>query len=272
MTRHNQLGLLLVGHGTRTEAGAQQLLDLVAAMTACGFHDFVQHAFLELRQPDIAAGISRLADSGATTIVVVPLFLFAAEHVKEDIPHAVSATIASHHEGKLTWVQAPHLGCSPTMVHLSELRFREALSRRPHVPANKTCLLLVGRGSSDDSAIAETHQFTALRADPAEAADTRVAFVAIARPRLSDALNRLAAMPFHRIVVQPHLLFEGEVMDSIRAQVASTAARGRKQDWITTDGLADLPGRPAIGTSWLAAEVFMRYAHARDSCCPAGRR
>jgi sirohydrochlorin cobaltochelatase len=255
-------GLLLVGHGTRSESGARQFFDVAAGIEKLRPDVLVQAAFLELREPDIATAVKRLSERGSSSLVVVPLLLFAAGHAKDDLPRAVERAVRQLPDGSLPWVQAQHLGSDRLIVGTSEQRFDEAISGRPNIPDSDTCLLLVGRGSSDESAVLEMHHFAQLRAGTFTGREVRVAFVARAQPRLADELDRVAAAGFRRVIVQPHLLFEGEVMASIREAVERTQAKWPERDWIVTNVLADPPVNPGNGSEALSRLSLARFFQA----------
>ena len=262
------LGVLLVGHGTASEAGTRQILTLSRQLADRLAPRPVEPAFLELQQPEIAAGARRLSERGATQLVVAPLLLFAAGHAKQDIPIAVSAAFAGKGQ-RGPVVQAQHLGCHPSIVELSRQRFREALSQKsPLLPA-ETALILVGRGSHDASATAEMHEFARLRHDPAEAHDIFVSFLAMARPPLAETLAEVARRGYRRIVVQPHLLFQGELADTVQRAVAETQQRHPEQEWVLASLLADSQDSPAGGNQYLLRAVAERVADAAIRVVPS---
>src|SRR5438876_10639298 len=88
-------GLLLIGHGTRSESGVRQFLEVADRVAEQAPDQIVEPAFLELAEPSIETAISRLGDRGARSFVTVPLLLFAAGHVKRDIPEAIRQAAAS---------------------------------------------------------------------------------------------------------------------------------------------------------------------------------
>ena len=59
-------------------------------------------AYLEQMTPTLDEAIASLAHDGVTAIRVVPLFLGAGGHVKEDLPRLVSAARAAHPGLRLT--------------------------------------------------------------------------------------------------------------------------------------------------------------------------
>lgn len=260
MTRRiDQPGLLLVGHGTRSQAGVTQFRSLVERLARDLAPTPVEPAFLELQQPDIAAGVQRLIEQGVRHLTVMPLLLFAAEHAKMDIPKALKAAVARIDASGIRVSQAAHLGCHPALLELSSRRFHEALASQLSLPAGDCCLLMVGRGSHDETATAEMYEFARLRQLSESGMPTEVAFLAMARPLLRRQLTAVAAGGFRRVIVQPHLLFEGELAESIRQQVASIAHSHSQQDWIVTPLLADSPVEPAgHGIELLAEAIWAR--------------
>ena len=168
-------------------------------------------------------------------VTVVPVVLFAAGHAKRDIPDAV-AVAAARHAG-LVWRQAEPLGLHPQLVELSALRYDEATAGRPVIADEDAMLIVVGRGSSDPEAAAATRAFVELRATTRRTGRTVTAFTALCDPRLEDVLREAAASPFRRIVVQPHLLFSGEIMDRLRRLTTEAAAAAPDREWLVTQHL-----------------------------------
>ncbi len=228
-------GLLLVGHGSRERLGLDEFLmtaQLIAQATTWGA---VEPCFLEFARPTIAEGVENVARRGARPVVVAPAMLFAAGHVRRDVPAAVAQAAAGY--PGLPVVAAEHLGCHEAIVALSKLRFDECLTGKPHVPAEDTVLVLVGRGSDDVDAIDELFRFARLRHAQGSAAQVRVGFVAMAAPPLERVLDEVARLRPRRIVVEPHLLFGGVLTDRIGAIVAQRAREHGQSQWLVTGHL-----------------------------------
>jgi sirohydrochlorin cobaltochelatase len=79
----------------------------------------------------------------------------------------------------------------------------------------------------------------------------KACFVAIANPSLEETLRGAKETDFQRIVVQPHLLFAGDVL----AEITTTVEKARKQQpdrqWILT---------PHLGPSPLVADAILDLA------------
>jgi sirohydrochlorin cobaltochelatase len=268
-------GLLLVGHGTRSEVGTAQFLALVETIRHRVGHELrVEAAFLELQQPDIDGAVGRLTEQGIERLVTMPLLLFAAGHAKEDVPGAVAAALARRGRSDIEQVQAGHLGCHPAVVELSRMRMEEAVSRpgdrRQGTGDKKVCLLIVGRGSHDQSATAEMYEFAGLLEQALQGEKVEVAFLAMARPLLAEQLPAIARQDYRRVVVQPHLLFCGELVDSIDQQVADARLHFPETEWITTSALADLPGTVSRATDLMEKVIFDRCQEAGIHVVVAG--
>jgi sirohydrochlorin ferrochelatase len=188
-----------------------------------------------LADPTIAVGIERLAARGVRRVIVVPLVLFAAGHAKRDVPEAVGAAASQY---RVEWRQAEHLGLHPRMVELSTLRYDETVAGLPPVAAAETLLIVVGRGSSDPAATVETQALAELCSAAGRAARVETAFLALCEPRLDDVLRWAAeAGCFRRVVVQPHLLFRGEMLQAVDSRVAAARSRRPDIDWHVTSHL-----------------------------------
>ncbi|HHH45981.1 MAG TPA: cobalamin biosynthesis protein CbiX [Thiotrichales bacterium] len=102
--------LLIVAHGSRREASNQEVRALTESVAARCASDWqaVRCAFLELAPPSIPEALESLVREGASEIVVVPWFLAAGRHVREDIPAEVAKVAADHPEVRIHIT--PHLG------------------------------------------------------------------------------------------------------------------------------------------------------------------
>jgi sirohydrochlorin cobaltochelatase len=247
-----KLGWLLVGHGTREETGLAEARQVVELVSRAERSAVVELAFLEFAEPTISDGFRRVVERGAQRVIVVPLMLFAAGHAKEHIPREILQ--ARENYPHVAVEQSEHLGCHPAILALSAQRYAEALAGRSNIPSARTALVFVGRGSHDAAATREMESFAALRARENSAASVSVGFVAMAQPALAEVLERAAQSSAERIVVQPHLLFAGLLLDRIREQVANMARRQPQKEWIVTqqlgadamlvDAIADRACRP----------------------------
>ena len=84
-------GLLLFAHGARDSRWALPFDAIVERVRGLAPQVPVQLGFLEFMTPSLVDAGRRLAAAGCDRIDVVPLFLGAGGHVKQDIPKLVAA-------------------------------------------------------------------------------------------------------------------------------------------------------------------------------------
>lgn len=234
--RHPQRpGILLVGHGTRNELGREEFLT-TAADVAAGMPDaVVEPCFLELADPDIDAGVKRLTDQNVDGICVVPLMLLAAGHVKRDVPDAVREAAKRH--AAPPWILTGHLGCGPNLLRLSQRRYEEAIANGPDPDPRKSLLLIVARGNRDPEAVAEMHRFVERRRERTPGSEVRTCFMAMAEPAFEQVLAEVDHETFGRVVIQPHLLYVGRMLSSLRQRVDVMAESYPDTQWLVSGHL-----------------------------------
>jgi sirohydrochlorin cobaltochelatase len=235
-------GVLLVGHGTRSELGRSQCQDL-AAEVASRLEPRLfatELAYLEMASPTIEEAILRLVEQKMKRLVVAPLLLFAAGHAKEDVPSAVRSGLVKAGMPNLPIVQTEPLGLQEPVVDLAAARFREAAN--PRITTAETMLLLVGRGSRDEEATAEMRKLGSLVHQKLGIGETQVGFLAMAQPTAKEIIAAAASSPFRQIVVQPHLLFHGELLDQLQQEVSAAAAVSPGKIWRTSRVLGEEAG------------------------------
>lgn len=270
-TSRADVGFLLVGHGTRNQAGQKQFETVFQDFQSYLQPSACELAFLELATPDIPAAVRKLTQRGVRRIVTVPVLLFSAGHAQQDIPLAVQD--AAQAAGASVITQTPPLETDPAILQLSARRFREAVcvlsnsvadrnqqaTKPPNgndpadrlagdstdlpLPCRDTChgqfcsklvLTMVGRGSRSGPATERMRRFTALRCELTPVAFSLTAFIHAQTPNVEAALDEMQLSNHEIKVVQPHLLFEGELVEQLRVQVAARQARDPSKRWIVT--------------------------------------
>jgi sirohydrochlorin ferrochelatase/(2Fe-2S) ferredoxin len=205
--------VLLVGHGSRRERSNEQVRDLAADLEGrLGIP--VDAGFLELAEPAIPDAIGGLAPS-VSEITVVQLSLFAASHVKNDVPLAVQGA-RSDHPG-LTLNNGAHLGIHPAIVDLLSDR-AAAVERELGVDreTDDVAVVLCARGSSDPDANADVHKLARLLYEGRDFSSVDASFIGVTEPLLDDTLHSVAKDRPDAVVVLPYMLGDGVLTGRIR--------------------------------------------------------
>ena len=238
-------GLLLVGHGSRADAGCRELLelgDLVAASAALP----VETGFLELSDPPAGDALDRLVARGARRIAVVPLMLNAAGHAKSDVPAVVLEGRERHRHVALHYARA--LGTEHATLALGRRRIEEAGGAG--LP-----LLVVARGTSEPEANADATRAARLLAESVGAPLVVTGFSGLTWPLVPDALEQCRLLGARTVVVLAWYLCTGILVDRIKADTAA---------WSAQSGLAVIDAGHLGPDRSLVALVRARAAEALD--------
>lgn len=245
--------VVLVGHGSRAPAANTEFLNFVALFQETTGH-VVEPGFVELAEPTLPQALARAATSGAKEIAVVPFVLFAAGHVKSDIPLHIQAARTRYPQ--VRFVQGTPIGLHPTVLDILNDRVREAQHEATKRADEETAILLVGRGSSDPDANSDLAKLGRLFWEGRAFAALENAFCGVARPLVPEGLRRLARLRPKRIILVPHLFFAGVLEERLRADIVEFR---RSMPWIEA-----LLARPIGVESRLIEVVLSRYHEALD--------
>ena len=92
-----------------------------------------------------------------------------------------------------------------------------------------------------------------------------VAFLAMARPLLPQQLSKIGELSYRRVIVQPHLLFYGELVEMVERQVVEAAVCHPQTDWMVAPPLVDRAGIVTRTTDLIQKVIT-------DRCFEAGIR
>ena len=213
-------GLLIVGHGSRDPSANIEFESVVASYRATHPDLDVVHGYVELARPSLATAIGDVARR-VDSVVVLPLFLFAAGHVKNDIPLALAR--ARQDFPAVRFIVTNALGVHPHLVEMAFERARVALEGAR--AAGKTAVVVVGRGSSDPDANGDFCKVVRLLAEGRNIGWVLPCFIGVTRPLFEETVELVARARPERIVVVPYFLFGGRLISKIREQVESFHAR-----------------------------------------------
>ncbi|MFJ6567308.1 sirohydrochlorin chelatase [Streptomyces sp. NPDC091292] len=216
--------LLIAGHGTRDEGGAEAFRAFVRELGRRNPGLPVAGGFIELSPPPLGEAVAELVEQGVRRFAAVPLMLVSAGHAKGDIPAAL-AREKERHPG-ISYTYGRPLGPHPALLRVLERRVDEALggANGEAVDRSGTTVLLVGRGSTDPDANAEVLKAARLLWEGRGYAGVETAFVSLAAPDVPSGLERCVKLGARRIVVLPYFLFTGVLPERVRRQTADWAA------------------------------------------------
>ena len=219
----SETAVLLCGHGSRDpdaigefEAAAASLRARLATLSPGG--DFAT-GYLEFARPTIGESLAMLVAGGARRILAIPGMLFAASHVKNDLPWEMNSFAAANPGIEVRLGR--DLGIDPKLLAAAAARIEAA------TPGDRSdaLLVVVGRGTNDPDANSNIAKIARMLWEGMGFGWAEAAFSGVATPRVDAALERAARLGFRRIVVFPYFLFTGVLVKRIYAQTDLAASR-----------------------------------------------
>jgi sirohydrochlorin cobaltochelatase len=215
----NGTAVLICGHGSRDPEAIREFELLAAALRPrLAEFDFAA-GYLEFARPTIREALEDLARRGARRILAVPGMLFAASHVKNDLPWEINSFAAENRHLEIRFGR--DLAIDPRLLRAAAARI--AAAGEGGVPRGDTLLLVVGRGTNDPDANSNIAKLARMLWEGMGFGWAEAAFSGVAHPRVDAALARAARLGFRRIVVFPYFLFTGVLVKRIYCHTDAAA-------------------------------------------------
>ncbi|MDX1989594.1 MAG: precorrin-8X methylmutase [Candidatus Obscuribacter sp.] len=222
--------VVLAGHGSRDRQGVQEFEEMVELLKATLATEGkpVYHGYLEFAEPTISQAVRKAIEEGARKVVVVPALLFAATHAKNDMPGELTALRQEFPDTEINYASAMDL--HPLLLKLARERIIEAESSAPSsslIRRSETCLVVVGRGTSDPDANSEISKLCRMLEEGMGFGTSFVCYSGTARPNTEDGIKAALKLGKKRIIVLPFLLFNGVLVKRIQETAAQLAGQLR---------------------------------------------
>lgn len=209
--------ILIVGHGSREESGNDEIRAFAAQWRARRPDLRIELCFIEFAPPGLNAALLQAARQ-ARRVLVVPLILNAAGHVKMEIPEAVEQARNACPQAEI--LLAPHLSACDPILAILKRRLRRAMQALDMPDPTTTGVVLLGRGSSDRGANGEMAKMARWLMEEGDHELVDLAFTGITWPRLEKVVQRQATLGMRQVVVLPYYLYTGTLVQRIQRQVA----------------------------------------------------
>ena len=240
-----ETGLLLVGHGTREAVGVEEFLTTAAQVAELAGATAVEPCFLEFAEPTIVEGFRRLVERGVRADrrgagAAVCRRSRAARYPRSRGGGGQRVSARRRDAGGAFGVPRQSLAALGSSVpNGTDRRGRTAQATR-----RRWCWSAAAAMTPTPRPRCIALQRCAAKCSERKSGRVEVGFVAMATPRFTDVLDAAAQAGARRVVIQPHLLFGGVLLDRIAQTTAEYAARYPRQQWL----VAGSPrARPAGG-------------------------
>ncbi len=209
---HSNIGILIIGHGSRNIHATNEFAKLACSIKSLIPSIPVEFGYLEFSKPIISEALDKLRKRSVKKVIAIPAMLFAAGHAKNDIPAVLNDYAA---KSGIEIVYGRELGIDNLMINAAGERIKESISSFSEVPLNQTLLVVVGRGSSDPDANSNVSKITRMLVEAIGFAWGETVYSGVTFPLVEPGLRHLIKLGFRRIVIFPYFLFSGVLVSRI---------------------------------------------------------
>lgn len=236
----NDTAVMVCGHGSRDPDAIREFQALATGLKARLPQYDLESGYLEFAKPVIQESLAKLIERGAKRILAVPGMLFAAAHVKNDLPWELNTFAAAHPGVAVNFGR--ELAIEPKLLKVAAERITAAeLGSQADVPRIETLLMVVGRGTNDSDANSNISKVARMLWEGMGFGWAETCYSGVAHPRVDVALEKAVKLGFRRIVVFPYFLFTGILVKRIYRQTDEVAARHPGIEFLKAGYLNDHP-------------------------------
>lgn len=208
--------ILLVGHGSRDDEGNVEIEEFAHYWKTKHPDWRIEVCWLEHAPVLPDTGLDRAAQ-GSDRVIVLPLILNAAGHVKMEIPEYIKQ--ARERFPQVQFLLGRHLGVDDRILKLVRMRIHSAMVNLDMPDPKNTGIILLGRGASDMAANGEVAKMARWVYETTHHDLVDYGFTGITDPRLETLVARQVAVGAMQIIVVPYYLFTGRLIKRIHKQV-----------------------------------------------------
>ena len=204
----DKTAVMICGHGSRDDNAIEEFNKLAGHLSK-RLPDFdVESGFLEFATPIIRTGLDKLKQRGAEKIVCLPGMLFAAGHVKNDLPSEVN-NFGAENPG-IEMIFGRELAVDKKLLEAARQRIEAAENQAPsEVARQDTLLMVVGRGTNDPDANSNVSKVARMLWEGMGFGWAEVSYSGVAYPLVDAGLKNVVKLGYRRIIVFPYFLFTG---------------------------------------------------------------
>ena len=207
-------GLMICGHGSRDEGAVTQFNALAGHLKERLPEYDIESGFLEFASPVLRTGLDKLKERGAERILCLPGMLFAAGHVKNDLPSEVNEFAAENPEIDVRYGR--ELAIDRRLLKAAAERIEEAESAaETRMDRKDTLLMVVGRGTNDSDANSNINKVARMLWEGMGFGWAEVSYSGVAYPLVDTGLAHAVKLGYRRIIVFPYFLFTGILVQRI---------------------------------------------------------
>ena len=212
---NNKVAILICGHGSRNKLAISEFQELTRLIQKRYPNILVEHGFLEFAKPSLIDALDKLKETSIKTVIAIPAMLFAAGHVKNDIP-SLLMNYASKSDIEI--IYGRELGINNLMISAACERVKDVFRENAALKPEESLLVVVGRGSSDPDANSNVSKITRMIVEGIGLGWGETVFSGVTFPLVEPGLKNVVRLGFKNIIIFPYFLFSGVLVTRIKRQ------------------------------------------------------
>ena len=212
---NNQVGILICGHGSRNKLAIQEFQELTKLIQQRYPNMIVEYGFLEFAKPSLTDALDKLRNHSIKKVIAIPAMLFAAGHVKNDIP---SLLMSYSSKTNMEIIYGRELGINNLMISAACERVKDVFEENNSLKPEESLLVVVGRGSSDPDANSNVSKITRMIVEGIGLGWGETVFSGVTFPLVEPGLKNVVRLGYKNIIIFPYFLFSGVLVTRIKRQ------------------------------------------------------
>ncbi len=212
---NKQIGILICGHGSRNKLAIKEFQELTRLIQKKYPSILVEFGFLEFAKPSLVDALDKLRNSSIEKVIAIPAMLFAAGHVKNDIP---SLLMNYAKKSNMEIIYGRELGINNLMISAACDRVKEVFKKNNSLNTEESLLVVVGRGSSDPDANSNVSKITRMVVEGVGLGWGETVFSGVTFPLVEPGLRNVVRLGYKNIIIFPYFLFSGVLVTRIKRQ------------------------------------------------------
>ena len=212
---NNQVGILICGHGSRNKLAIIEFQKLTKLIQKRYPNIIVEYGFLEFAKPSLSDALDKLKNNSIKKVIAIPAMLFAAGHVKNDIP-----SLLMNYSDKfgIEIIYGRELGINNLMISAACERVKEVFKENNSLKPEESLLVVVGRGSSDPDANSNVSKITRMIVEGLGLGWGETVFSGVTFPLVEPGLINAVKLGYKNLIIFPYFLFSGVLVTRIKRQ------------------------------------------------------
>ena len=235
---NKQIGILICGHGSRNKLAIKEFQELTILIQKRYPTILVEYGFLEFAKPSLTDALDKLRNNSIKKVIAIPAMLFAAGHVKNDIP---SLLVNYARKTDIEIIYGRELGINNLMISAACERVKEVFKKNNSLSPQESLLVVVGRGSSDPDANSNVSKITRMVVEGIGLGWGETVFSGVTFPLVEPGLRNVVRLGYKNIIIFPYFLFSGVLVTRIKRQADLVALDNPNISFIDAKYLSSHP-------------------------------